>query len=121
MGDFVSQLDFPVAVWRGSARHHHQMPGLRLPAQRLVDGAGKIILGRDANHIGGQWRERPQKRPGNTQVDHGNSRKQFGAMVQQESECFFAPDDQHIRRSQGVFVAQERSQGANVGVTIEAG
>jgi hypothetical protein len=121
MGDLVAQPGFEFAVPGGCARHHHQMPGPRMPAQRLLDGAGKIVLDRDTDHVGGQRRDRPQERPGNAHVNHRRLRKQLGVMAQQESERFFAPDDQYLRWLQGILLAQERGHGVNVRLTFEVG
>lgn len=92
-----------------------------MPAQRQGDGAREIVFNRDADHIGGQRRERRQERPGHGRVDHWNLRKQFGAMAQQKTERLFTASDQYGRWPQGVLLAQERGQGAKVGLAIEAG
>jgi len=90
MGDLVSQPGFEFAVPCGCARHHHQTPGLWMPAQRLVDGAGKIEFDRDADHVGGQRRS-DRRNDLTTPCGPPDLRKQLGAMAQQESERLFAP------------------------------
>ena len=52
-----TQPRFPPAVPLGGARHDHEPPGSRMPAQRLFDGAGKIVLDWNADRIGRQRRE----------------------------------------------------------------
>ncbi len=98
-GHLIPQPGLPFAVPFRRARHDHQTPGLRMPAQRLVDGAGKLVFDRDADYVGGQRRNRSQQRPGNGHVDHRGLRKKLSAILQKEAQRLVARCDDHVGRS----------------------
>ena len=59
--DLAAQAHFPLAVSLRSAGHDDEPLRRRMPAQRLLDGAGKVVFDGDADHIG---RQRTDRAPG---------------------------------------------------------
>ncbi|MFN7428821.1 MAG: hypothetical protein ACK5T2_20585 [bacterium] len=78
-----SVFQHPVAG-RG-ASHDDHLPGRRMPAQRLIDRACKIVLDRNSDDIGGQ---RPELGARHAQVYDRHAGEQRTAMRENEGERF---------------------------------
>ena len=120
-GESGAQGGFPRAIPSTRTRHYDQPPGVRMPAQRELNGAPVVVLDRGADDVGGQRLDRLEVGLGDCDVDHRDVREQPGTMAKHEVERERTHDDDRLRRTSGVFFVQVRGDSLFVCLTGEGG
>ncbi len=110
---------FPFPVPRAGAGHDDKSTCLRLPAQRLLDGADEIVRERRADHVRRQGRPRLQVLVQHRHVHDRDSREQLRPVPQNEIQGLVGRDHQDFGRLQRVLIAKVCDEGSFVGCATE--
>jgi hypothetical protein len=110
---------FPIARMFAGSEHDQQMPGLGMPPQSLLDGAGDVMTQRHAAEFGRQGPEGAQGILGHGHVQHRRAREDLFAMARHEDQRLGAADDDERRRPRRVLVVQVAGEGTFVGFATE--